>query len=204
MEEYKKIQDTASETFYVNEDFERYLLSTIYYLNYETIADMDAYEYFTQGYNMEKLSKEEQERIQEAANRLMKNMRNQYVNVQGMNGYVSFAVGVDKNFGADPNLGEALYGNREYVEEYYQSGVVIAYDARGVPAIRSSWNMEMNETELQMYLHAASMGRLLEDNGMDYGYEIVYEDDYEITTEAYTYEIPLEDSVEQERVLTDG
>ena len=41
-----KNRDVAA--FTVGDDFERYLLSSIYYLNYEITPDMDAYTYLTQ------------------------------------------------------------------------------------------------------------------------------------------------------------
>ena len=37
--------------FTVGDDFERYLLSSIYYLNYEITPNMDAYAYLTQNYD---------------------------------------------------------------------------------------------------------------------------------------------------------
>ena len=43
--------------------FRRYLLSSIYYLNYEITPDMDAYEYFTQNYDTNRLSAAEQETV---------------------------------------------------------------------------------------------------------------------------------------------
>ena len=44
-----------------DDDFQRYLLSSIYYLNYEITPDMDAYAYFTQNYDTNRLSAAEQE-----------------------------------------------------------------------------------------------------------------------------------------------
>lgn len=75
-------QETASKeqsVFTVDDEFERYLLSSIYYLNYEITPNMDAYAYLTQNYDTNKLTSDEQAGIKEAASRLMKNMRNQYV-----------------------------------------------------------------------------------------------------------------------------
>lgn len=182
------LEETGNQakTFDMNEDFERYLLSSIYYMNYETTPDMDAYTYFTQNYDMDKLSEGEQESIREAASRLMKNMRNQYTTMQTMNNYESFASGVSKDYGTDGNLYSAIKGNLEYVEEYYQSGIVISYDSRGVPSIRASWNMSMDETEVLGYLQRANMSRLMEDNGLNYEYpfegemfggEVIYDEE---------------------------
>lgn len=168
--------------FLVEEDFERYLLSSIYYMNYETTPNMDAYTYFTQNYDTDKLSYNEENSIREAANRLMKNMRDQYRTIQAMYDYSSYASGVDKDFGTDGNLRSAIVGNAESAKEYYQSGIMIAYDSRGIPSIRESWNIDMDETEILGYLQQASMSRLMEDNGMDFSYydEVTYmtEDPY--------------------------
>lgn len=161
-------------TFSVNEEFERYLLSSIYYMNYETTPNMDAYTYFTQNYDIEKLSGEEQESIREASNRLMKNMRNQYTTMQSMNNYTSYASGVEKDYGTDGNLYQAIKGDIDFAKEYYQSGIVISYDSRGVPSIRTFWNMSMDETEVLGYLQQATMSRLMGDNGLDYEYTYEY------------------------------
>lgn len=185
LEEIRKEAEEEEEEkipFTVEEDFERYLLSSIYYMNYETTPNMDAYTYFTQNYDTDKLSGDEQSSIREAAARLMKNMRNQYTTIQDMYDYSSYASGVDKDFGTDGNLHSAIFGNSENVREYYQSGIVIAYDSRGIPSIRESWNMDMNEAEILGYLQQASMSRLMEDNGMDFPY--VVEGHY-VTEEGY-------------------
>lgn len=174
MEEKKENADIFS----VDEEFERYLLSSIYYMNYETTPDMDAYTYFTQNYDMNKLSDDEQESIREAASRLMKNMRNQYTTVQSLYNYASFASGVEKQYGTDGNLYLAIKGDGDYVEEYYQSGIVISYDSRGVPSIRNYWNMSLDEEEVLGYLQQTTMSRLMGDNGL------YYEDIYEYSTEA--------------------
>lgn len=154
--------------FIMDEEFERYLLSSIYYMNYEMTPDMDAYTYFTQNYDMDKLSAEEQASIEEASGRLMKNMRNQYTTVQSMNNYASYASGVDKDYGTDNNLYQAIKGNLDFAKEYYQSGIAIAYDSRGVPSIRESWNISMEQTEVLGYLQQATMNRLMDDNGLLY------------------------------------
>ena len=168
IEEYQKNEKKTEDLFYVDEAFERYLLSSIYYMNYETTPDMDAYTYLTQGYDMNKLSDDERKSIREASNRLMKNMRNQYTTMQSMNNYSSYASNVEKDYGTDGNLHDAMTGNAEFAREYYQSGIVISYDSRGVPSIRLSWNMDLDESKLLGYLQQASMSRLMADNGMDY------------------------------------
>ena len=90
-------QETARKeqsVFTVDDEFERYLLSSIYYLNYEITPDMDAYAYLTQNYDTNKLTSDEQAGIKEAASRLMKNMRNQYVIGQDIYNYASYVKGV--------------------------------------------------------------------------------------------------------------
>ena len=76
-QEYEAEQE-KDPLFELDDDFKRYLLSSVYYMNYEMTPDMDAYTYFTQNYDMSKFSEEDQKRIKEASTRLMKNMRNQY------------------------------------------------------------------------------------------------------------------------------
>lgn len=207
MESYESgtaAEETAAEELSISldEDFQRYVLSSIYYMNYEITPDMDAYTYFTQNYDMNKLTVNEQERIREAAARLMKNMRNQYTNVQSMNDYESYASGVEKNFGGDGNLRDVIYGDGTYAREYYEAGIVIAYDSRGVPGIRDSWGAEYDEAELLGYLQRASMRRLMEDNGMDYEYtytETVYEAEAAEYDEASLSYVENTDQVETAR-----
>lgn len=191
METSQEQTNQDADAFQVDESFERYLLSSIYYMNYETTPDMDAYTYFTQNYDMNKLSGDEQSSIQEAAARLMKNMRNQYTTMQSINDYTSYAHGVEKDFGTDGNLNAIIYNNGNGAKEYYRSGIVISYDSRGIPSIRDSWNMEVDETELLGYLQQASMSRLMTDNGMDY-VEIYGEEAY--GEEAYGEEIYEDES----------
>ncbi|MBR5509618.1 MAG: HAMP domain-containing histidine kinase [Lachnospiraceae bacterium] len=154
--------------FYVDSDFERYLLSSIYYMNYELTPNMDAYDYFTQNYEMSRLTAEEQESVMEASARLMRYMRNQYTTVQSMNDYASYARGVERSYGTDSILGEAVYGNVELGQDYFSSGLVISYDSRGIPSVRDHWNMTFDEAELLGDLRHATMSRLMEDNGMAY------------------------------------
>jgi len=189
--------------FYVDENFQRYLLSSIYYMNYEITPDMDAYDYFTQNYDVNKLTKSEDESIREAAPRLMKNMRNQYTTVQNMYDYGSYAYGVEKNFGTDQNLEDIIKGDGEVGKRYYQAGIVISYDSRGVPSIRDSWNMSMDETVVLGYLQAASMSKLMEDNGMAGDYAITYLTDDEVTYSEITGEIidPYETAAQNDFLL---
>lgn len=195
----EEVEKAAEETklFYVDEDFERYLLSSIYYMNYEITPDMDAYEYFTQNYDVEKFTGEEQSSIREASSRLMKNMRNQYMAVQSMYDYGSFAYGVEKNFGTNPYLENIIRGDNDEGKQYFQSGIVVSYDSRGVPSIKDSWNIEFDEVELLGYLQAASLSRLMEDNGMDSEYVIedtgiTYDEASVAYEEAAAYEDPVE------------
>ena len=63
----KQQEDTTTYLLDMDEDLERYLLSSIYYLNYEITPGMDAYAYFTQNYDVEKLSEADQEQLSKAA-----------------------------------------------------------------------------------------------------------------------------------------
>lgn len=181
-----------------DEVFMRYLRSSIYYMNYEITPNMDAFEYFTQNYDMSRLSSAEQESIREASLRLMRNMRNQYTVTQGNFGYVSCALGPEKNYGPNGDMEDIARGNSDKARNYYAAALVIDYDSRGIPTIRDSWGLEFHEKELLGYLQQASMSRLMEDNGMngEYAYE-----EYEtvLVTDKYgqTYEMeqPVEDTV---------
>ena len=161
-------QETDDETTLMDEDLERYLLSSIYYLNYEVTPGMNAYEYFTQKYDVEKLSSDEQNLLYQAAGKLMKAMRNQYVTENSMNEYSSFAHGVEKDFGGDPTgeLQNVIY-EPEQIAESYAAGLVISYDSRGVPSVRSCWGLSMDEESLLRYLTHASVNQLMDDNGME-------------------------------------
>ena len=181
--EYEKehTDEQEAEAVYEPDDmFRRYLLSSIYYMNYEMTPDMDAYTYFTQNYDMSKFTEEEQARIREASARLMQNMRNQYSVVQSDNDYGSFGSGPFREFGNDGYLNSAVHGNSEGARQYYRSGLVIQYDSRGVPNIRESWGLDLDETDLIGYLQQASMTRLMDDNGMGdavYGTAVYYDAD---------------------------
>jgi len=201
IEEYQKNEEKTKDLFYVDEAFERYLLSSIYYMNYETTPGMDAYTYLTQGYDMNKLNGDEQKSIREASSRLMKNMRNQYTTMQSMNNYSSYASNVEKDYGTDENLHQAMTGNAEFAREYYQSGIVISYDSRGVPSIRLSWNMELDESELLGYLQQASMSRLMEDNGMYYEVTEDYTEEYAYETTEDTEETFYEKALNNDELL---
>lgn len=181
---YEEEQDTEP-VYETDEMFKRYLLSSIYYLNYEMTPDMDAYTYFTQNYDMSKFTEEERSRIREAATRLMKNMRNQYSVMQNNYDYSSFGSGPARDFGGDGYLSSAVHGNSEGARQYYRSGLVIQYDSRGIPSIRESWGFDLDETDILGYLQQASMNRLMDDNGMgDAVYDTVLTyDEGEITVE---------------------
>ena len=181
MDASKQEKPAAEEAMVVGDDFQRYLLSSIYYLNYEITPDMDAYEYFTQNYDTNRLSAAEQDTLNTAAAKLMKTMRNQYVTENSMNNYRSFAHGVDKDFGQDPTgeLRSAIYDSEDATDSY-KAGIIISYDSRGIPSIRSSWGMDLTDNDVMSYLAQASMYRLMQDNGMDED-EIVEDAEYIIT-----------------------
>lgn len=171
--EHVKEQE-GEEVYAPDEMFKRFLLSSIYYMNYEMTPDMDAYTYFTQNYDMSKFTEDEQRRVQEAATRLMQNMRNQYSVMQSNYDYGSYGSGPAREFGGDGYLSNAVHGNSEDARQYYQSGLVIQYDSRGVPVIRESWGFDLEETDIIGYLQQASMARLMDDNGMG---DVVYDTD---------------------------
>ena len=167
-------QETASKeqsVFTVDDEFERYLLSSIYYLNYEITPNMDAYAYLTQNYDTNKLTSDEQAGIKEAASRLMKNMRNQYVIGQDIYNYASYVKGVEKTFGSDPLLAQAIYDSNDDIYDCYEAGLVISYDSRGIPDIRQSWNLDLEDGDMRKditsYLERATTAQLMDDNGMD-------------------------------------
>ena len=168
--EMKQKQQESTTTYLLDmdEDLERYLLSSIYYLNYEITPGMDAYAYFTQNYDVEKLSEADQEQLSKAAAKLMKAMRNQYVTEHNMDDYNGFADGVEKSFGQDPTgeLQSAIY-NPNLTANTYVSGIVISYDSRGIPSVRSCWGLSMDEESLLRYLTHASVDQLMDDNGME-------------------------------------
>lgn len=164
----KQQESTTTCLLDMDEDLERYLLSSIYYLNYEITPGMDAYAYFTQNYDVEKLSEADQEQLSKAAAKLMKAMRNQYVTEHNMDDYNGFADGVEKSFGQDPTgeLQSAIY-NPNLTANTYVSGIVISYDSRGIPSVRSCWGLSMDEESLLRYLTHASVDQLMDDNGME-------------------------------------
>ena len=182
----------------VDEAFKRYMLSSIYYMNYEMTPDMDAYTYFTQNYDMGKFTEAEQEQIREAASRLMKNMRNQYSAMQSDYEFASYGSGPARDFGVEGYLNSAIHGNSEDARQYYQGGSLIRYDSRGVPEIAESWGLAMDENDVLGYLQQASLIRLMEDNGMGdvtYVYEGTVEESEDATETVYE-EVTYEDAYE--------
>ncbi len=163
--EYEK--ESANTRILLDEEFMRYLRSSIYYMNYEVTPDMDAFDYFTQNYDMSRLSDSEQQSIREASLRLMRNMRNQYTVTQSNYGYASCALGAEKSYGSNGDLEAIARGNDDAARNYYAAALVIDYDSRGVPLVRNSWGLDFHEKELTGYLQQASMSRLMEDNGME-------------------------------------
>ena len=183
-------EDTeAAETpvFMADEEFLRYVRSAIYYMNYETTPNMDAYQYFTQRGNTSDLTEDEIASLQIAASRLMRNMRNQYTMVQSMNDYSSYSVSVDREYGTDGNLASVIYDEDSYVKKYYEAGLVISFDSRGVPEVRDSWNLDMNEENCLHYLQAGTMADLMEDNGLYDGDYYIDDGDYYTEAEEYDY-----------------
>ncbi len=201
-------EEKSESLIYVDIDFMRYLRSSIYYMNYEVTPDMDAFDYFTQNYDLSRLTDEERNNLQEASARLMKNMRNQYAVQQSNNSYASFAIGAEKSYGSNGDLQMIAQGNSEYLEEYYAGAMVITYDSRGIPSIKNCWGLDFNQAELTGYLQQASMGKLMEDNGMQYDGDLydgsdVYETVTVVTEDGDTYEkeIPMESNPERNAQL---
>ena len=200
-------QETASKeqsVFTVDDEFERYLLSSIYYLNYEITPNMDAYAYLTQNYDTNKLTSDEQAGIKEAASRLMKNMRNQYVIGQDIYNYASYVKGVEKTFGSDSLLAQAIYDSNDDVYDCYEAGLVISYDSRGIPDIRQSWNLDLEDGDMRKnltsYLERATTAQLMDDNGMDVNAD--YTETYEEATSDVTV-AALSEEMYDDTVLTD-
>ena len=152
--------------FSADEAFMRYVRSAVYYMNYETTPDMDAYQYFTRRSNTNELEEDEIVSLQDASSRLMRNMRNQYRMVQSMNDYSSYGISVDREYGTDGNLANVIYDGGNSVKQYYEAGIVITYDSRGVPSVRDSWNMDIDAEEFVYYLQQGTMADLMEDNGL--------------------------------------
>ena len=201
-------QETARKeqsAFTVDDEFERYLLSSIYYLNYEITPDMDAYAYLTQNYDTNKLTSDEQAGIKEAASRLMKNMRNQYVIGQDIYNYASYVKGVEKTFGSDSLLAQAIYDSNDDIYDDYDAGLVIAYDSRGIPDIRQSWNLDLEDGDMRKnltsYLERATTAQLMDDNGMDVNAD--YTETYEEVTSDATDMVALSGEMYDDTVLTD-
>lgn len=196
-------QETASKeqsVFTVDDEFERYLLSSIYYLNYEITPNMDAYAYLTQNYDTNKLTSDEQAGIKEVASRLMKNMRNQYVIGQDIYNYASYVKGVEKTFGSDSLLAQAIYDSNDDIYDCYEAGLVISYDSRGIPDIRQSWNLDLEDGDMRKditsYLERATTAQLMDDNGMDVNAD--YTETYEEATV-----VALSGEMYDDTVLTD-
>ena len=207
----KQQEDTTTYLLDMDEDLERYLLSSIYYLNYEITPGMDAYAYFTQNYDVEKLSEADQEQLSKAAAKLMKAMRNQYVTEHNMDDYNGFADGVEKSFGQDPTgeLQSAIY-NPNLTANTYAAGIVISYDSRGIPSVRNAWGIVEDYEELISDLTHASVGKLMDDNGMDEdgSYDSEEEDVAytEITVEdvTETYEDAIDSSISDYQVTQES
>ena len=201
-------QETASKeqsVFTVDDEFERYLLSSIYYLNYEITPNMDAYAYLTQNYDTNKLTSDEQAGIKEAASRLMKNMRNQYVIGQDIYNYASYVKGVEKTFGSDSLLAQAIYDSNDDIYDDYDAGLVIAYDSRGIPDIRQSWNLDLEDGDMRKditsYLERATTAQLMDDNGMDVNAD--YTETYEEATSDATDMVALSGEMYYDTMFTD-
>jgi hypothetical protein len=97
----------------------------------------------------------------------MKNMRNQYTTLQDVKEYSSYGKGVERNFGTDSSLLNVLYDTGNTEKNYYQAGIVISYDSRGIPSVEDSWNMDGSVDDIVRYLQSATMARLMSDNGLN-------------------------------------
>ncbi|MCC8162868.1 MAG: HAMP domain-containing histidine kinase [Lachnospiraceae bacterium] len=202
--EEETVDETSAEevVIEVDEEYARYLLSSICYLDYEITPDTDAFAWFTQNYDVDGLMVAQREQLTDEANQLMANLRNQYVNMQGLNGWCGYAVNTEKSYGSG-GLSAEISGSEA---EDYGAVVVISYDSRGVPSIISSRGMIFEDTEGLDYLTNASMSVLLEDNGMaksdeadvteSYS-EVTVEEGEETDAEYFRTETTTEETVEE-------
>lgn len=114
----------------------------------------------------------------------MKNMRNQYVIGQDIYNYASYVKGVEKTFGSDSLLAQAIYDSNDDIYDCYEAGLVISYDSRGIPDIRQSWNLDLEDGDMRKditsYLERATTAQLMDDNGMDVNAD--YTETYEEAT----------------------
>ncbi|MCD8096586.1 MAG: sensor histidine kinase [Lachnospiraceae bacterium] len=197
--EEETVDETRAEqvVLEVDEEYARYLLSSICYLDYEITPDTDAFAWFTQNYDADGLTVAQREQLTGEANQLMANLRNQYVNMQGLNGWYGYAVNTEKSYGSG-GLSAEISGSEA---QDYGAVVVISYDSRGVPSIISSRGMIFEDTEGLDYLTNASMSVLLEDNGMAESDEAGVTESYsEVTVEsgeATDVETATEEAVEE-------
>lgn len=202
--EEEAVDETSAEevVLEVDEEYARYLLSSICYLDYEITPDTDAFAWFTQNYDVDGLTVAQREQLTDEANQLMANLRNQYVNMQGLNGWYGYAVNTEKSYGSG-GLSAEISG---YEAEDYGAVIVISYDSRGVPSIVSSRGMIFEDTEGLEYLTNASMSVLLRDNGMaesdeadvteSYS-EVTVEEGEETDAEYFRTEMTTEETVEE-------
>lgn len=91
---------------------------------------------------------------------------------------------MEKTFGSDPLLAQAIYDSNDDFYDCYEAGLVISYDSRGIPDIRQSWNLGLEDGDMRKditsYLGAGNTAQLMDDNGMDVNAD--YTETYEEAT----------------------
>lgn len=118
---------------------------------------------------------------------------------------------MEKSFGQDPTgeLQSAIY-NPNLTANTYAAGIVISYDSRGIPSVRNAWGIVEDYEELISDLTHASVGKLMDDNGMDEdgSYDSEEEDVAytEITVEdvTETYEDAIDSSISDYQVTQES
>ena len=160
----------------MDEAFQRFMRSSVYYMDYKTTPYYE-YDYFSQNYNVKTLTPQEKDALTEMAETLLGSLEEQYHAIQEVNGFSSFVYGGDRSCGGGA-LTDALRdvavtpaANPDSAAlDLFQAGIAISYDSRGLPSVKEAWGFEYDSAEVERYLREATVGALMEDNGVDYNY----------------------------------
>lgn len=163
-------EESSSKLFTVDEGFLNYLTSSIYYLDFMTVPNTPATDYF---FPRTDCTEEEYSVVSGYSELLLDTLREQAESNASLNSYWYHGGGVSMQASNAGDLYALAEGRNYYSEEEkaqiresYDAGIIIYYDLSGNPQIESAWNMEYKESVILEALEGKTFRELLIINGL--------------------------------------
>ncbi len=167
-----RTQGDVPQVFVAEESFLNYLTSAVYYLDFMTTPETANTEYFS--LSGESYPAEEMQWFAQCSEQLMMDIRDQVESNASVHGYYYHCSGVEmmtsNSYGDLHALaeGRGYYSESERAEiqNNYDAGMVIYFDASGEPTIETVWNMDYSLPEVREALEPKSFRELMVLNGL--------------------------------------